>query len=75
MYALIITILFLVLMFKITGLIFRIFGKILGVVFSILGYVILGGLAVGLVGTAILVVPILAVGGIFSLFRALLTVV
>ena len=63
-----ILILCMVLFFKVVELLFHVAGKLLGVVFSLLGYIIIGAVAVTLLGLAFEVLPailVLAVIGIF----------
>ncbi len=54
------TILFVVLFFKLTGLFFRVCGKLLGIAFSLFGYALIGMLAIAVLGVAVNAIPILA---------------
>ncbi len=59
----IMTILMMVLFFKITGFILRVLGAIVGAVLSLLGYLFIGVIGVVLFGLAIFIIPVcLAVG-------------
>ena len=60
----------LALMFKVTGFFFRVCGKLLGFVFSGIGYLFLGGLAVGVFGIALFIIPVIFIVGIISICTA-----
>ena len=64
MVGVIITILLIGLAFKILGFIFKIFGKLLGCIFGLMGYVIIGILAITILGLAIAAFPVIVVVGI-----------
>lgn len=51
---------------KCTDFMFRLFGKLLGFVFGAIGYVIVGALAITVLGFATIVGPIVIVAGIIS---------
>lgn len=70
MLSLLILILFVVGLFKLTGFIFRIVGRILGGILGIIGWLILGGIAVGLLGMAVSVLPIILLIGVAALIAA-----
>ena len=72
MLDILILILFLVVFFKLVGLFLKIFGKILGIMFSLLGYIILGVVAVYVIGFAFFVLPVIIVLGIISILVAAL---
>lgn len=72
MLDILILILFLVVFFKLVGLFLKIFGKILGIMFSLLGYIILGVVAVYVIGFAFFVLPVIIVLGIISILVAVL---
>ena len=72
MIEILILILFLVVFFKMVGLFLKIFGKILGIMFSLLGYIILGVVAVYVIGFAFFVLPVIIVLGIISILVAVL---
>ena len=69
--SIIVTILLLVLFFKITGFVLKICGAILGAVLSLIGYLILGSLLVTGFGLALIFIPIIMVVGVFSIIGAL----
>ena len=54
------TILFVILFFKLTGLFFRVCGKLLGIILSLFGYAFIGMLAIAVLGVAMNALPILA---------------
>lgn len=62
----------LALSFKATGLIFGIFGRLLGLIFSIIGYVLIGAIALSLIGLVALVIPIVIIAGVISIMRAII---
>ena len=72
MLDILILILFLVVFFKLVGLFLKIFGKILGIMFSLLGYIILGVVAVYVIGFAFFVLPVIILVGIISILVAVL---
>ena len=61
----------LALMFKLTGLAFSIFGKLLGLLFSGIGYFFVGLLAIGMIGMAIVIIPVVIMVGICAIVAAL----
>ena len=67
----IMTILMLVLFFKITGFILKVLGAILGAVLSLLGYLLIGVIGVVLFGLAIFIVPVCLVVGLIAIFSRL----
>lgn len=58
------TIFCVILLFKLTGLFFRVCGKILGVIFSLIGYALIGMLMVTAFGIALRALPFLLLVGI-----------
>lgn len=70
MLTLIIVILFIVGLFKLTGFVFHIAGKLLGGILGIIGWLILGGIAVTLLGLAVYALPIILIIGIVALIVA-----
>lgn len=70
MLSLLILILFAVGLFKLTGFIFHIVGRILGGILGIIGWLILGGIAVGLLGMAVSVLPVILLIGVVALIVA-----
>ncbi|MCQ2400943.1 MAG: hypothetical protein MJ059_03345 [Lachnospiraceae bacterium] len=62
--SIIITVLLFAGIFKLTGWLLRIVGKIFGAVLGVIGYTILGFLAIGAFGLAIIALPIILVAGI-----------
>lgn len=70
MLTLFIVILFIVGLFKFTGFIFRIAGRLLGGILGIIGWLILGGIAVSLLGLAIYALPVILIIGIIALIVA-----
>jgi len=57
---------------KLTFFLFRVMGRILAILLSLIGYVILGALAVPLLGVAITFLPVLAVVAVIGIIVALL---
>lgn len=70
MLTLIVVILLIVGLFKVTGFVLHIAGKVLGGILGIIGWLILGGIAVSLLGLAIYALPIILVIGIIALIVA-----
>ena len=68
--AFILSIVCLVLFFKLLGLIFKLCGKLLGTIFGIVGYIILGCFLIVGLGLAIAFVPILLIAGFLIFFGA-----
>lgn len=62
--SIIITVLLFAGIFKLTGWLLRIVGKIFGAVLGVIGYTVLGFLAIGAFGLAIIALPIILVAGI-----------
>jgi hypothetical protein len=60
-----------VILFRMTGVLIHIAGGVLGFIFSLLGWVILGGLAVGLLGLAVYFLPVILVVGAVAVLSAL----
>lgn len=62
----------LVVLFKLTGLFFKIFGKLIGFILGIVGFCILGALVISSAGVVLtfVAIPILAVVGVASLVKA-----
>lgn len=67
MLTLLVVIFLLWLFFNITGFAFRIAGKILGFFLSLIGYVILGILAISVLGFTVYVLPVFLLIGIGAL--------
>ena len=72
MLEILIMLLFLVVFFKLIGLFLKIFGKILGIALSLLGYIILGLVAVYVIGLAFFVLPVIVFIGLISILIAIL---
>lgn len=70
MLSFLIVILVMVVLFKVTGFMFRIAGKLLGGILGIIGWLILGGLAISVFGLALFVLPIILIVGIVALIVA-----
>ncbi len=70
MLNLILTILFIVFLFKITGLVFHVIGTVLGWIFGILGWLFLASLAVSLFSLSLIAVPVILVVGVAALIFA-----
>ncbi len=65
MISLLIIILFIIILFKVTSVIFHVIGTLLGGIISIIGWLFIAGLAVTLFGFALIAIPvILVVGGV-----------
>ena len=60
-------ILMLVTMFKMTGLILGLGFKVVGLIISLIGYIIVGALAIAMIGMAAFVVPFVLFGAIGSI--------
>jgi hypothetical protein len=58
------------LFFKVVGLLFHVAGKLFGVVLSLLGYIIIGTLAVTLLGLVFEVLPVILVLAIIGIIIA-----
>ena len=67
MLSLIMFIIFMVLLFKLTGFLFKVAGKLIGAVFSFVGWLILGALAISAFGLAIVIIPVILIGCIGSI--------
>ena len=67
----IMTILMLVLFFKITGFILKVLGAIVGAVLSLLGYLLIGVIGVVLFGLAIFIIPFCLVVGLIAIVSRL----
>ena len=70
MLSFLIVVLVMVVLFKVTGFMFRIAGKLLGGILGIIGWLILGGLAISVFGLALFVLPIILIVGIVALIVA-----
>lgn len=71
MIGLIFVIIMLALSFRIVGVVLSICGKLLGVLLSCVGFIILGGLAIGVFGIALMIIPIIIIVGISAIIRGL----
>ena len=60
-------ILVLVVMFKMTGFMLGLGFKVVGLIFSLIGYLIVGALAIAMIGMATFVVPLVLIGAIGSI--------
>ena len=60
-------ILVLVGMFKMTGFMLVLGFKVVGLIFSLIGYLIVGALAIAMIGMATFVVPLVLIGAIGSI--------
>lgn len=65
--SIIITVLLFAGIFKLTGFFFRIVGKIFGAVLGLIGYTILGFLAIGAFGLAVLALPVILAAGAITI--------
>ncbi len=61
--AIFLTVVSVLLMFKLTGFLLRVCGRVLGVIFSLVGYLLLGLLLMPLFSAALFVIPTLLVIG------------
>ena len=66
MALIIISILAIIVMFKITLVLLKLMGKLLGAAISVLGYLVLGGILLA-VSIPLVIIPILAISGIISI--------
>ena len=67
MISILITILFIVILFKLTGCMFHIAGKLLGWLLGGIGWLILAVLAISVIGLAVYVLPIILIIGLIAL--------
>ena len=70
MLSLLIMILIMAGLFKFTGFLFHIVGKVLGGILGIIGWLILGVIAVSILGLALYIVPIVLIVGVVALVAA-----
>ena len=70
MLGFILVILFVIILFKVTGLVFHVIGTLLGWIFGILGWLLLAVLGVTVFGLALAAVPVILVIGVISLITA-----
>lgn len=70
MLSLLLLIAFVVILFKLTGILFRIIGRVLGGILGVVGWLFLGGLAVTVFGFALFVLPIVLIVGVIALIMA-----
>lgn len=70
MLSLLLLILFVGILFKITGFVFRIIGVLLGCIFGIFLWLLLAGLAVTVFGLGLIAVPVILVVGGAALVNA-----
>lgn len=70
MLSLLIMILIMAGLFKFTGLLFHIVGKVFGGILGIIGWLILGVIAVSILGLALYIVPIVLIVGVVALVAA-----
>ena len=66
MISILITILFIVILFKLTGCMFHIAGKLLGWLLGGIGWLILAVLAISVIGLAVYVLPIILIIGLIA---------
>lgn len=66
MALIIISILAIIVMFKITLVLLKLMGKLLGAAISVLGYLVLSGILLA-VSIPLVIIPILAISGIISI--------
>ncbi len=70
MLSLLFVILLVIILFKVTGLVFHVIGTLLGWIFGILGWLLLAVLGVTVFGLALAAVPVILVIGVISLITA-----
>ncbi len=70
MLGLLLVILFMVILFKITGFVFHIVGRLLGGILGIFGWLFLAALAVTVFGLAIVFIPVILLIGAVALIAA-----
>lgn len=70
MLSMLVLIIFIIGLFKLTGLFFRAVGTLLGWIFGGIGWLILAGLAVTVFGLALIAVPAVLVIGLVALIAA-----
>lgn len=67
MLSILFTIFLLWVVFKVTGLIFKICGKLIGGIFGLVGYLLIGALAIAGFGLAIAFIPVIVIAGIVAI--------
>ncbi len=70
MLGLLLVILFMVILFKITGFVFHIVGRLIGGILGIFGWLFLAALAVTVFGLAIVFIPVILLIGAVALIAA-----
>lgn len=73
MLGFILVILFVIILFKITGLVFHAIGTLFGWIFGIFGWLFLAGLAVAFFGMAFSAIPVILIIGVIALIRAMVS--
>ena len=68
--SLIVFIIMTVILFKLTGFLFKVAGKLIGAVFSFIGWTVLGVLAICATGLAFIIIPLIVIACIVSITSA-----
>ena len=68
--SIIVFIIMMVILFKLTGFLFKVAGKLIGAVFSFVGWLVLGVLAICATGLAFIIVPVVVIACVASIASA-----
>ncbi|MBO4374337.1 MAG: hypothetical protein J5829_04440 [Lachnospiraceae bacterium] len=68
--SIIVFIIMMVILFKLTGFLFKIAGKLIGAIFSFVGWLVLGVLAICATGLAFIIVPVVVIACVASIASA-----
>lgn len=61
-------------MFKVIGWIFISFGKVIGLLLGFIIYFLIGCLAIGFLGIALFIIPVIFISGVIAIIKALIAV-
>ena len=68
--SIIVFIIMMVILFKLTGFLFKVAGKLIGAIFSFIGWLVLGVLAICATGLAFIIVPVIVIACVASISSA-----
>lgn len=68
--SIIVFIIMMVILFKLTGFLFKVAGKLIGAIFSFIGWLTLGVLAICATGLAFIIVPVVVIACVASFSSA-----
>ena len=68
--SIIVFIIMMVILFKLTGFLFKVAGKLIGAIFSFVGWLVLGVLAICATGLAFIIVPVVVIVCVASISSA-----